>query len=56
MKKFYRVLLALMDDFLFICGAACVTAAAYCVDYRAGMAVLGVFLIAYSVIVARSKR
>ena len=55
MKKFYRVL-ALMDDFLFIGGAACFVIAAWYVDFRAGLATLGAFLIIYSVIIARGKR
>ncbi len=56
MKKFYRVLLALMDDFLFIAGAACFVIAGYYVDFRIGLATLGAFLILYAVIIARGKR
>jgi len=56
LKKFYRVLLALMDDSLFIPGAASFVVAAYYVDFRIGLATLGAFLIIYSVIIARGKR
>lgn len=56
MKKLYRVLLALMDDFLFCAGAACVTIAAWYVDFRIGLTTLGTFLIVYAVIIARGKR
>lgn len=56
MKRFYRVLLALMDDFLFIGGASCITIAGFYTDFRVGMATLGAFLIIYSVIIARGKR
>lgn len=56
MKKFYRVLLALMDDILLIAGMGCVTVAIWSVDSRCGLATLGAFLIIYSIIVARGKR
>ena len=56
MKRFYRVLLALMDDFLFIGGAVCFIIAAWYVDFKVGLATLGAFLIVYAVIIARGKR
>ncbi|AFJ62850.1 phage-related protein [Bacillus velezensis YAU B9601-Y2] len=55
MKKIFAFMLLLLNDFLFITGAAFIACAAYRLHSNIGLLTTGVFFIFYAVLISKKR-
>ena len=55
MKKLGKWMLLLIDDLLYLTGAACVSGGVACWNGPAGLVSIGALLIAYALLISRKK-